>query len=821
MQSTASSCILQGCSRRPQAWLSTLGGDVDKYLVPFGPYQWDRGDSVKTLRFISANRLGRYAFYDLDRKCRLSEEALLWFDESEVLADLGSALRQVEDRMRDSLPKEGELSDKRREERAARWKLVARIFARDVPVDDPGTQPIFTDEIYFSMPLFRTQVLALARAHGCKVATQHYKYFWACIRYGGDEYALTDRKNLCGGPGKPRSTLIESKKPGRKEAAYFRDPTSYDPQDRVDPFWRRRALSAIIFTLACTPQDAPTLLASPSAFRDLMYAGFCCAGNNMRMVARRKMPAKETPKPQSMERLGRKMINQLSAEIAPMLSDAVPRSPGASTDIAHGKQLIADMDVTDFRKIRIMYVTKDESEMRELGAPRVVLMVVRGSDFIVGYYITIGFERTDVYLNGLLSGLVSKGPRLKALGFDAQMKGLESGNVDLVLTDGGAGKSRKAKVFVLKDLNADHAKTAPYHPQGKGNGEGTNYRLKRRVSSNLPLAEELLDGVAQRIERMGVDNRLQLQHGQGLPTRFHKDEDGGVVFAREFVFEQVLVEAIAEHNLARLTQKRALTEKIFAKATVPTRRDLFIEQQESRRGDRNYMRTEEEICAAILRSKEKFATLLHGLVTLPDGEYGGRAHQDRPNVRELMKWERAERLARGLPDDKGIRIRVSSPPYGNFVTWHSDDGRFLDIPATPAHLHLVGLNADRARVVAMHLAYLSDQNRDVENEMDGKRRTPKNFSRKAVEQSRAIKQKRGIRPTTSSRPRSKTIDLHREDESQKSYESAVGALGVKPAPVPGGRAASDSSSLANLGDDLYGLAELQSAVKGRKAKRSK
>ncbi|MEN7529636.1 hypothetical protein ABDB81_18595 [Cupriavidus sp. DL-D2] len=788
-------------------------------MVPRAVYRWDNADSVRYLRFIASNDLGIYAFYDLTKILttkkdnRRGEQRFVHYEESQILPLLERGFHRVADSLRDSLPKEENLDNSRRKERAARWKMVENIFARD------GAEASeFADDIYFSSRQFRNFMRAEARRQKLKNATKLYDLFWRCVKFGADEFALTDGRNRSGAPGQPRSAMAVSKKTGRKSADFYENPETYAPKDRFDPFWRRRTLAAIIVTVACAPDDAPAVLRSPAKFRELMSKQFCFAGANMRIRERRKLPGTTIPQPQTLEVQGMKMARRLASEIAPLIKMKRKPSPGLSTDIGLGGELLADMDVTDFKKIRIMFVTDDESEMRELGAPRVVLAVVRGSDYILGYYVSIGFEDTDIYQNGLLSGFTSKNARLAALGFDPPLEGMESGKVDLVVVDGGPGKSKRSRLMVLKTLKIDLAKVGSYFPQGKGNVEGANHHLKARTSSNLNLVGGLLETLAEGLEALSPTKRLDLQHGRGIPSNYRKQEEKeGIFFFEEHVFERVLVEAINEHNLAMLTTRKARTQKLFAKRLVPSRLEKFREQQSDREGDQAFRHPTEEIYAAILRSKKKNASVLRGLIALPEGEYGGRTHDDHPHVQRLRNWEDRHRLEYGLPDDGPIKITVSSPPHGNVVTWHTDSGEFLDIPATPQTVEFFGVRADRSRVVAMRLKCLSDRRRDRQLKMEGKKATSKGFTKEARAQSDAIKRRRGITPTTSTRPRSSEVQLSRLEEKQRDYDRAAEGAGVQRVSVPPKLPEADSTMLASMDDDVFGLRELQVEIRKRPA----
>lgn len=780
-------------------------------FVPFSVYQVRRKEKLLSFRYIASDGQGNCSLYDLNQNKKTRTRKFTVISEAEFIVMLGGDLTPAVDSWRNKLPKE-ELSDHRKAERAARWGAVKRIFC---PTDRASLQvggPIFTPAIYFDSALFKKLMVEEAHRQGRKNASGLYRLFWTCVEFGGDEYAMTKRLNACGAHGVPRSTFEHSEKTGRKSAGYDRDPGSYVAANRFGRFWRRRVISAIVSAIAIDPSAASNLLESATQFRDVLQDGFCFAGGDMGVRERRKLAAAKTPSSRTFERHGMWIVSGLAQEIASLLPSSA-RSAGSAMDIALGDEIIADMDVTDFRHFRIAFVTDDESEMRDLGAPRVALGVVRDSDYILGYYPTIGYERTTVYMYCELSMFTSKNERLKELGFDAPLEGMQSGNVDVVLTDGGPGRSKAAVAFSLKHLKIDHVKAPPYYPQGKGNVEGSNSRLKGRAYSNLNLAEDVFEKVLDRIEQMSVRRRLALRHGQGLTPALKAREKEGIIYLRERVFEQVLVEAINEHNLAVLSKKSALTQKMFARGIAPTRLAAFREQMEMRRGDRAYARNEAEIRKAILMSLAQPAKVLHGLLTTNEGTYGGREHEDDKNVKLLMEWERAKRIERNMKGNTPVPIKVTPAPHGNVVLWHSDSGDLLPIPPTKAFLARVGSDADRSRVVAMHGWALDDKMKAKQRQADGRGASPKKHSRAARAESERIKRDRGFAPPGPAKPNSPAARLHRKEEEQTQFERSARK---SRADVPQPFVPIDKESLFTRGleDDPSDLSELQRRLRG-------
>ncbi|WP_459569845.1 hypothetical protein [Cupriavidus sp. 8B] len=759
------------------------------------------------LRYMASDGHGNCSFYDLEQNRRTRSQKFTIERESKVIPLLGKDITLSADSWRDSLPDESELSDERKEARAARWNKVERVFRRNSK--EPEDSPVFTDDIYFSSSLFRKMMRQEAKRQGLESASGLYVLFWTCITYGVDEYALTDHFNACGAPDMPRSTREEGEKTGRKSAGFFRDPETYTADNRFGRFWRRRTISAIVTSIACDPRSARNLFNSAAQFGDLMLGGFCFAGGDLSVRERRKIPAAQIPERRTLGRQGMNIVRGLAAEISPLLSWAANSPAGSSTDIALGDEIIADMDVTDFKYFRIAFVTDDESEMRDLGVPRVALGVVRGSDYLLGYYPTIGYERTDVYLYCALSMLTNKTARLKELGFNEPLAGMESGTVDGIFADGGPGSSKRAKVFTLRDLKVDHVKAPPYYPQGKGNVEGSNYRLKGRVYSNLHLAEDVIEAVLNRIGEMPVEQRLSLRHGQGLSPALKRREKEGIIYLRERVFEQVLVEAINEHNLAVLTQKSALTQKMLARRHAPTRIEAFREQMEARRGDRAYERTETEIRKAILMSMKMTAKVKQGLVNVKEGQYGGKDNMNHENVKTLMEWERAQRLKENLNDRKAVNIEVTPAPHGNVLLWHLEGREPLALPPTKAFCRRVGADADRTRVVALHQWAHVDIANERKKQADEKTSRVKRYSKEAMAESDRIKRSRGFDPTAPARPRSPAARTHRRNEEQEQFERNAAASGVEPAMAPSTVFNDESYFAKGLDENPYNLSDLQ------------
>jgi len=738
-----------------------------------------RGGCVTLYRVVAYDeRTDRYALYDMSQNPRARRQKLYTLPACSLMPS-DTVQYLLHDPVRTRIPSEASLPAKYAALRNTHWAMVERLFGRvgerDSALESPDGHA--HEDIFFDRAWFKRRVQEEARRLGLGTG-QLYRLFWRCVRHGGDRRAMTPTYHECGAKGKPKSLLEHVEKPGRKAAGYFLDPDHYRPENRMTAFWRGRIVALIVSIAAGSPKSARARF---SILRELVrefYADYVAVPGSMGEATRAQIGARRIPAVHTIRRHMRAILTELWPELGGLLPEWHPPAAGRATDIGHPLEVIADLDGTVFPYVEIVVPNLNRTAFRSIGSPRLILGIVRGSDYPLGWYVTIGPENRMAYTYCLVCMFCDKSPRFAQLGFTAAPQWLTSGNVDRAVVDWGPGAAREQQVWTLESLHVNLTKTPAYYGQGKGGVEGANARVKDGFIGKLALTKELESCVKRVIERRataGPKYPNVKRRGKGRLAK-------AVMYMEMRDFERLVVEVLNDLAGAKRTAPRAETLDKFVAGDLPTRYEAFCIQQERRRGDQNFAHTEDEIRGAIFGRGLKSKRLRGGRFCLGrEMEFGVDPHDPvlTPPLRALVDYER-KMGGMGQP----VYVEVCADCWGNAALWrHPEDGRLLRIPPTSETIHRCGKDTDLVEIEQQRLEWLERARKKNLDEAEYKRKANRAQENKAAKEIAKIQKSAGL---TASRP-SQDAGARREAiAAQKSREALVDAkaAGVEPLIVP-------------------------------------
>ncbi|MBP0621202.1 hypothetical protein [Cupriavidus consociatus] len=723
-------------------------------------------------------RTDRYALYDMSQNRRARRQKLQAVPACALISS-DSVKYLVHDPVRTKFPPEASLLAKYAALRDTHWAMVQRLFGqvgeRDSAVELPDGHA--HEDIFFDRAWFKRRVQEEARRLDVETG-QLYRLFWRCVRHGGDRRAMTPSYHECGAKGKPKSLLQHAEKPGRKAAGYFLDPDHYRPENRMTAFWRGRIVALIVSIAARSPESARARF---SILRELVRefnADYVAVPGSMREVTRAQIGARRIPEPHTIARHMRAILTELWPELGGLLPEWRPPPTGRATDIGHPLEVIADLDGTLFPYVEIVVPNSNRTAFFSIGSPRLILAIVRGSDYPLGWYVAIGPENRMAYTYCLVCMFCDKSQRFAQLGFTTAPQWLRSGNVDRAVVDWGPGAAKEQQVWTLESLHVNLTKTPAYYAPGKGGVEGANARVKDGFIGKLALTKELERCVKPVIERRaaaGPKYSNVKRRGRGRPAK-------AVIYMELRDFERLVVEVLNDLAGAKRTAPRAETLDRFVAGELPSRYEAFCDQQERRRGDQNYAHTEDEIRDAIFKRRLKSKRLRGGRFCLArQMEYGVDPHDPvlTPPLRALHDYE-CRMGGMGQP----VYVEVCADCWGNAALWrHPDDGRWLRIPPTSESIHRCGKDTDLVEIEQQRLEWLDRAHKNNVKDAKHKRKPTGAQGHDAAKEIAKIQKSAGL---IASRSRQDAGARRQAIAAQKSREALVDAkaAGVEPQTAP-------------------------------------
>ncbi|CAN0627315.1 Integrase catalytic domain-containing protein [Burkholderia multivorans] len=140
-------------------------------------------------------------------------------------------------------------------------------------------------------------------------------------------------------------------------------------------------------------------------------------------------------------------------------------SGGSSRDLVDGPLSVLDIDATP-ADIYLRYGNETIFIDGE-GRPTIYIAIDRGSNAVVGWYVTFGTENGDGYKNCLFSAFTPKEREVRKWGLP-HMDGLVYGCTSQVFLDRGPGISKKTLTAVAARLCIDALMAEPGKPEAKG-----------------------------------------------------------------------------------------------------------------------------------------------------------------------------------------------------------------------------------------------------------------------------------------------------------------------------------------------------------------
>ncbi|WP_458764672.1 hypothetical protein [Cupriavidus basilensis] len=746
-------------------------------LEPFDAFAWQKNRQRSFYRFLALDeRLARYALYDLGQKRRNRAHRIVCIDAAVVEQAIDNGIERLHpDPLRSMIPEDVKACHIA--QRDKNWSRVQRLFGVEGEDDTPMAPPPGHrhEDIFFDPQWRARRVREEAKRQGV-LSSQLYRWFWTCVRYGGDRIAMTPGFYRSGAAGEPKAMLEDADKSGRKSSEYYDDPTTYHPRNRTGPWVHCRIMSQIIATIVKSPDKARQRFnEGVNEMADEFIGEYCFVSARAAAVKRGCIAAARIPERYTIVRHTESILQRIGAELVRVLPPWRPPPEGRATDTALGAEIIADMDGTEFPFIHIVTANRDRTEFRDIGSVRTALGVVRGSDYPLGWYVTTGPEDMRTYKYCLVSMFCDKTRHLQELGFKALPEGLTSGNVDRVVVDGGAGSAKSHVIWLLKSLYVNVAKVRPYHPRGKGHVEGTNKRAKDGFLAKLAVTKELRARVTaimrEREAREPSTSRYRkiCRSGKGRPEK-------SVIYMEAIDFERVLVEVLNDLALSWREAPRAESLDAYVHGEPLTRLAAFRRQQHDRRGDRAYRRTEDEIRCAIFKKELKERNLCNGRFSMSRNlEYGidRDAQALSPELQELWDYEQMN----GGPG-KTVYVSVCPDIWGNFALWHLPDGRWLRIPPTEPTRRRCGECAQRYELERQRIHWINEKKRHKKRR--SRSHSKKNLSAAAALEAAKIKRSAGLIPSETSHPRSPAAKRALIEQRTTEATRDAAAAGVPP-----------------------------------------
>jgi len=233
---------------------------------------------------------------------------------------------------------------------------------------------------------------------------------------------------------------------------------------------------------------------------------------------------------------------------------------GSATLLANGDLNVLDLDAT----IAENFLRYGENEVYIDGAgkPTVLLAIDRGSDLVVGWYVTFGYENGDCYRRCLFSAYTPKERELIRWNVPHLLPGMAYGQAAVVFVDRGPGMSEATQMAAVDRLNGDMKFARPGDPQAKGHVEGGMNWFQDALSNILGSTYTKGDDDIDRERRKNAKN-------QAVPLE---------------VFMAALLTAIYIRNTSmRVTH--LLTEDMVKEKVKPTPIAIYTYNKHLRGGD--------------------------------------------------------------------------------------------------------------------------------------------------------------------------------------------------------------------------------------------
>ncbi|WP_321952094.1 hypothetical protein [Paraburkholderia bannensis] len=343
--------------------------------------------------------------------------------------------------------------------------------------------------------------------------------------YGGHENGTMDHHWLKGGKGNERRGLRDERGEYVTNLGRPTDNERLDPNTRHK---RKRMLPSLydawldfVRVQAWENYDPATVILD--RFKATRVGFNCDADGN---VVAHLVDPKHFPEDANMLRSGRPVLKAERHAREEAQQAAANRRSGArggsSRDLVDGALSILDIDATR-ADINVRFGDKKEF-IAGVGQPTVFVAIDRGSNAVVGWYVTFGTENADGYKNCLFSAFTTKEREVRKWGLP-HMKGLVYGCTHQVFMDRGPASSRASLEAMAKRLSIDGLMAEPYNAKGKGLVERIMEFVQEEVTNILgskrPTGNEKEDREKRKNAKKNTVMKLE-QYMQALIKGFNR-----------------------------------------------------------------------------------------------------------------------------------------------------------------------------------------------------------------------------------------------------------------------------------------------------------
>ncbi|MFL9954388.1 hypothetical protein PQR65_13390 [Paraburkholderia nemoris] len=226
-------------------------------------------------------------------------------------------------------------------------------------------------------------------------------------------------------------------------------------------------------------------------------------------------------------------------------------SGGSSRDLVDEELSVLDIDATP-ADIYLRY-GGEAIFVDGVGKPTVFIASDRGSDAIVGWYVTFGTENGDGYKSCIFSAYTPKERELRKWSVP-NLDGMVYGCASQIFIDRGPGISKKTQEAVVARLRTDSLMARPGDPRGKGLVE----RLMRYVQDEVAR----IPGSTRALGNPDADRRRRMNAKKNALLTFE-------------LFMRALLTAISKWNLT-LDVRHLLTPDMIKDGSVrPVPADIY------------------------------------------------------------------------------------------------------------------------------------------------------------------------------------------------------------------------------------------------------
>ncbi|SAK96052.1 hypothetical protein AWB76_07234 [Caballeronia temeraria] len=245
-------------------------------------------------------------------------------------------------------------------------------------------------------------------------------------------------------------------------------------------------------------------------------------------------------------------------------------SGGSGNQLAYGDLSVYDIDATPVDN-HILY-GREEIYINGCGKPTALLAVDRGSDAIVGWYLTFGFENGDCYRRCVFSAYTPKERELARWGVLHLLPGMVYGAASQIFIDRGPGISENMQMAFVERLRNDLLMARPGDPAGKGHGEQVMLMIQADLSHVLGSTHKTGDKEVDR-QKLKVAKKVAVELE---------------------VYMVAFLSAIARRNL-ELDARHLLTSDMIKDELKPVPVEIFNYNKGLRDGDFDWDWSEEKI----------------------------------------------------------------------------------------------------------------------------------------------------------------------------------------------------------------------------------